>query len=255
MGQIPEDERPVEMMGDVDEATERGRPKASRRSPRPSRDRSRPPSRERSRRPSPGDRRGDAAGHRDADAERPAAAADRGPVLLDAVVGLGDRLSRRLDAIQAILEREARAEATRERVIDRLHAELQEYKQDLLLKVQRPIFVDLIQLHDDIGKMIEARSAADAEPDRATAVRGILESIQVAIEDILYRQGVEPFTAEGDAVRPRRQRAVATVATDDPAQQDHRRPAAQGVPGRRQADPAGDSLGLHAPPAAADPPA
>ncbi len=87
-------------------------------------------------------------------------------------------------------------------MIDRLHAELQEYKQDLLLKVQRPIFVDLIQLHDDIGKMIEARSAADAEPDRAAAVRGILESIQVAIEDILYRQGVEPFTAEGDAVRP-----------------------------------------------------
>ena len=67
---------------------------------------------------------------------------------------------RRLDAIQAVLEREQRAEATRERVIDRLHAELQEYKQDLLLKVQRPIFVDLIQLHDDIGKMIEARPTA-----------------------------------------------------------------------------------------------
>ena len=130
--------------------------------------------------------------------------------------GLGDRLSRQLDAIQAILEREARAEATRERVIDRLHAELQEYKQDLLLKVQRPIFVDLIQLHDDIGKMIEARAASEAEPDRAAALRGILESIQVAVEDILYRQGVEPFTAEGDPFDPRRQRAVATATTDDP---------------------------------------
>ena len=115
-----------------------------------------------------------------------------------------------------ILEREARAEATRERVVDRLHAELQEYKQDLLLKVQRPIFVDLIQLHDDIGKMIEARPIGDDEPDRAAAVRGILESIQVAIEDILYRQGVEPFAAEGTAFDPRRQRAVATVPTDDP---------------------------------------
>ena len=66
------------------------------------------------------------------------------------------------------LEREARAEATRERVVDRLHAELQEYKQDLLLKVQRPIFVDLIQLHDDIGKMIEARPAVG----RRTRPRG-----------------------------------------------------------------------------------
>ena len=65
-----------------------------------------------------------------------------------------------------------RAEATRERVIDRLHAELQEYKQDFLLKVQRPIFIDLIQLHDDIGKMIDARrqSARRRIGDRWTCV-------------------------------------------------------------------------------------
>ena len=72
---------------------------------------------------------------------------------------------------------------------------------------------------EDPTKMIEARPSADAdaERDRAAALRGILESIQVAIEDILYRQGVEPFTAEGDQFDPRRQRAVATAATDEPA--------------------------------------
>lgn len=127
------------------------------------------------------------------------------------------RLEERLDAIQSVLERESRAEATRERVVDRLHAELQEYKQDFLLKVQRPIFLDLIQLHDDVGKMIEARPRDDGDPDRAAAVRGILESIQVALEDILYRQGVEPFAVEGDVFDPRRQRAVSTVPTEDPA--------------------------------------
>jgi molecular chaperone GrpE len=139
------------------------------------------------------------------------------PGWLDAVSRLEDRLGRRLDSIQSILERESRAEANRERVVDRLHAELQEYKQDLLLKVQRPIFIDLIQLHDDIGKMIEARPGVEVDDDRNLAVRGILDSIRVAIEDILYRQGVEPFTADGESFDPRRQRAVATVATDDPA--------------------------------------
>jgi molecular chaperone GrpE len=142
-----------------------------------------------------------------------------GPAFADewgrALDALGDRLTQRLDAIQTVLEREARAEATRERVVDRLHAELQEYKQDLLLKVQRPIFIDLIQLHDDIGKMTEARSAGDGDADRNLAVRGLLASIQVAIEDILYRQGVEPFAADGDTFDPRRQRAVGTVTTDD----------------------------------------
>jgi molecular chaperone GrpE len=158
---------------------------------------------------------GDGAGRPEPAADQPASESDVRPILLDPFTSLGDQVFNRLDAIQALLEREARAEATRERVIDRLHAELQEYKQDLLLKVQRPIFVDLIQLHDDIGKMIEARPIGDDEPGRTAAVRGILESIQVAIEDILYRQGVEPFTAPGDGFDPRRQRAVATVPTDE----------------------------------------
>jgi molecular chaperone GrpE len=217
MGHFPEDERPVEMMGEADEATEPGTAEGE---PAES-----PTVDEDLEHPAIAAAIGEAAEERDSDgdavdrdpnADRPAAMADTGPMRLDVVAGLGDRMSRQLDAIQAILEREARAEATRERVIDRLHAELQEYKQDLLLKVQRPIFVDLIQLHDDIGKMIDARSASDAEPDRAAALRGILESIQVAIEDILYRQGVEPFTNEGDPFDPRRQRAVATAPTDEP---------------------------------------
>jgi molecular chaperone GrpE len=138
-------------------------------------------------------------------------------VLLDALKGMGDLLGRRLDSLQTTFERELRAEATRERVVDRLHAELQDYKQDFLLKVQRPIFIDLIQLHDDIGKMIEAAIPADVDSDRPTDIRGTLESVQIAIEDILYRQGVEPFCLEGTEFDPRKQRAISTQATDNPA--------------------------------------
>jgi molecular chaperone GrpE len=139
------------------------------------------------------------------------------PVLLDAIRGLTEQLGRRLDALQTTFDRELRAEATRERVVDRLHAELQDYKQDFLLKVQRPIFIDLIQLHDDIGKMIDVRLPSGADPERAADVRGFLEPIQTAIEDILYRQGVEPFALEGTEFDPRKQRAVSTQGTDDPA--------------------------------------
>ena len=108
-----------------------------------------------------------------------------------AISQLGTLVEQRLTGLQTLFDREIRAEATRERIVDRLHAELQEYKQDLLLKVQRPIFIDLIQLHDDIGKMIDAQPTDD--PDRAAARAGTLDSIRTGIEDILYRQGVEPF--------------------------------------------------------------
>jgi molecular chaperone GrpE len=122
-------------------------------------------------------------------------------------------LDRRLDGLQSQFEREVRAEATREKVVDRLHAELQEYKQDLLLGVLRPVFVDLIQLHDDIGKMVAAQGEPGGDVRR---LLDIMQGYQQAIEDILDRQGVEPYTLEGDTFDPRRQRAVGTVPTDDP---------------------------------------
>lgn len=125
-----------------------------------------------------------------------------------------DALGKRLDQLQATLDRDARAESTREKVVDRLHHELQQYKDDLLLKVLRPVFVDLIQLHDDMGKMIDAQGPTEGEASR---LLDLIRGFQQGVEDILYRQGVEPFSVEESAFDPRRQRAVQTVATDDPA--------------------------------------
>jgi len=147
-------------------------------------------------------------------ARPPESAADSTPKIIVAISQLGTLVEHRLTALKTLFDREIRAEATRERIVDRLHAELQEYKQDLLLRVQRPIFIDLIQLHDDIGKMIEAQPAD--EPDQAAALRGTLESIRTAIEDTLYRQGVEPFQHAGEDFDARRQRSVSIVPTDDP---------------------------------------
>ena len=146
-------------------------------------------------------------------AESPGAPADPTPVLA-AVTALGAAVDRRFDGLQSQFEREVRAEATREKVVDRLHAELQEYKQDLLLSVLRPVFVDLIQLHDDIGKMVAAQGEAAGDVRR---LLDIMQGYQQAIEDILDRQGVEPYTLEGEVFDPRRQRAVGTVPTDDPS--------------------------------------
>ena len=82
-----------------------------------------------------------------------------------------------------------------------------------MLKVQRPIFIDLIQLHDDVGKMAAARASSDSD----ASFRALLESIQMAIEDILYRQGVEPFSLESGEFDPKKQRALSTSPTEDPA--------------------------------------
>jgi molecular chaperone GrpE len=133
--------------------------------------------------------------------------------LLTALESIRAELSNKLDQVASRLDRESRAEETREKVVDRLHAELQEYKNDLLLRLMKPVFLDLIQLHDDLGK----RADSVGDP----AVRPILEDYQQAIEDILYRQGVEPFQLDPGPFDPRMQRAVSTVPTDDPDANKH----------------------------------
>jgi molecular chaperone GrpE len=156
-----------------------------------------------------------AAEARAVDGPTPAATADLSPVL-ESVAAMGASLGERLDGLRALFEREVRAEATREKVVDRLHAELQEYKQDLLLNVLRPVFVDLIQLHDDIGKIVDAQDVGPSDGE-AGRLLGLMRGFQQGIEDILDRQGVEAYSHDGDAFDPRRQRAVATVPTPDPA--------------------------------------
>ncbi len=139
---------------------------------------------------------------------------DRVPEIIAAISALETGFTRRLDQMQSALDRELRAESTREKVVDRLHAELQEYKNDFLLNVLRPVFVDLIQLHDDIGKIVLAQGE-QAEAD-ASRLLGLIGGFQQGIEDILYRQGVEPFSLEDDGFDPRKQRAFSTVPTEDP---------------------------------------
>ncbi len=125
-------------------------------------------------------------------------------------------LSERIERLQTLIEREVRAETTREKVVDRLHTELQEYKQDLLLSTLRPVFIDLIQLHDDIGKVAIVPDGSNDPLDGKRLVE-LMKGFQQGIEDILYRQGVEPFQVEDEAFDPRRQRAVMTVPDNDPA--------------------------------------
>ncbi len=60
--------------------------------------------------------------------------------------------------------------------------------------------------------MVAAQAEADGEVAR---LLDLIRGFQQGIEDILYRQGVEPFALETDAFDPRRQRALSTVATDD----------------------------------------
>jgi molecular chaperone GrpE len=97
----------------------------------------------------------------------------------------------------------------RERIIDRLHEENKRLRAEALDRLAEPLLRDLIRLSDDLGKTVAAYSAKDSTPP---AILADLRSYADAVQDILYRQGVEPFdAAQGTPFDPKTHRALATV--------------------------------------------
>lgn len=109
---------------------------------------------------------------------------------------------------------------TKERQIDTLHKELQAYREGLHFKILRPLFIDLIRMHDDLDKLMEGLSATETEQTLAQMIHN-LRSFQETVEDILIRNGVELYSLESDTYVPNKQRVVQVINTSDPALDKH----------------------------------
>lgn len=131
---------------------------------------------------------------------------------------IADRLAdlqQHLERLQQTFDDKLRYDAGREAVIDRLHAELQEYKADLTFKILRPLCLDLIHLHDEVDKLVTAHQAA-ARSEDAAKLLGLYRTFQADIEAILARYGFDKLITSEPQFDGKRQRVVGTVPTDDP---------------------------------------
>ncbi len=106
---------------------------------------------------------------------------------------------------------------SKERLIDSLHRELQAYREGLHFKILRPLFIDLIAMYDDLGKLIDAMLSKTPATTSSQAIQS-MESFQETIEEILRRNGVDAFTVEENTFVASRQRILRVVDTVDPTQ-------------------------------------
>lgn len=106
---------------------------------------------------------------------------------------------------------------SKERLIDSLHRELQVYREGLHFKILKPVFIDLIAMYDDLGKLIDAMLAKDLASASSQGVQN-LESFQETIEETLRRSGVDAFTIEETTFLASKQRILKVLDTSDPTQ-------------------------------------
>ena len=102
---------------------------------------------------------------------------------------------------------------SKDKMIDKLHAELQQYKDGLLFQLLKPIVTDFIHLHDDFGKMI--RHNQENNPGNTDLIDCLL-NYQESIEDILYDHGFEVYETDNDIVNPKLQQITQTFPTSQP---------------------------------------
>ncbi len=104
-------------------------------------------------------------------------------------------------------------DAHKDKIIDALHRELQEYKNELLSRLLRPVFSDIIKVMED-NKKLRSVKLETGEFDFAR-LRNAFEGALLDLEDLLSRNGVEAFTSEGDIFDSGRQKILKVVETSD----------------------------------------
>lgn len=123
--------------------------------------------------------------------------------------------SQQMTALLDEFREKLKYDAHKERIIDSLHAELQEYKNDLVKKHMLSVMLDVIKIIDDVRKWIRHYRALDPDQRDPRKLFKFLESIPSDLEDIFYWQGVKPFTCGTQEFDPARQRSVRRIATPD----------------------------------------
>ena len=121
-----------------------------------------------------------------------------------------------ISELQDSFSEKIKYDAHKEKIIDALHHELQEYKNDIVKKLLQSMIMDVIKVVDDVRKMaahFRMRPAAEIEPGK---ILKYLETVPIDLEDVVGLHGVKPFNCEGNLFDATRQRVTKKVKTDDP---------------------------------------
>lgn len=129
-----------------------------------------------------------------------------------------DGISKQLSDLHKEFQIKIKNDAHKDKVIDNLHQELQQYKNNHLKKYLLPTIMDIIQFIDGLRKLIKyltLQRPEESDPQIQMKLTKLLKSIPSDLEDICFRQGISPFKCSDKAFNPGRQRILKKIQTED----------------------------------------
>lgn len=133
---------------------------------------------------------------------------------LDALMAQTQAMAQQLSSLEALFTKRIMYTDHEEKTLDRMHSELQRYKEDLYFKLIKPILVDVLEMRDSIIRMAEMY-AAKPEGQQDIPLK-TFSNYAYDLQEILEKNGIEIFRSEpgGDYI-PLRQRVVKKLPTTD----------------------------------------
>jgi molecular chaperone GrpE len=133
--------------------------------------------------------------------------------IIERLAEIKDELKRNND----LFESKLLYDAAKEDVITRLHKELQAYKDDMLKKILKPVFMDMILFSDSmrtLGSNYEETPDESEILGKYQKLRKEFLKIGSHIDDVIYNYGVEPYSAKpGEDFNPKTQQVKRDVET------------------------------------------
>lgn len=137
-------------------------------------------------------------------------------------------LSGKMEEMNTLFIKKIQHTAHEEQIVDKMHAELQRYKEDMYAQLVRPILLDIIEMRNSILRMARVYEAKP-EGEQNIPLK-TFRDYSYDIQDILEKNNISIYESkEGDSFSPAKQRVLKKLET--PAEELHGRIAESLSPG------------------------
>ncbi|MDR1901702.1 MAG: nucleotide exchange factor GrpE [Treponema sp.] len=122
-------------------------------------------------------------------------------------------ITERLDQLSNLFMERIRYAEHEEKIVDRMHSELEKYKEDIYAQLLRPILLDIIDMRESILRL-SAEYLGKVEGEQAIPNK-VFANYALEMQDILEKNNVEIYRSNaGETYTPVRQRIVKKIAAD-----------------------------------------
>ncbi|MHC1690658.1 MAG: nucleotide exchange factor GrpE [Bacteroidales bacterium] len=118
--------------------------------------------------------------------------------------------------LSAQFESKIKYDKHKEEIIDKLHSENQAFKNDLYKKLILPFVNEIIFMLDDYSILFKKHSETGINEVEVPKLLKQFGGISEDLENLLYKNGIDVYTVEGEQFDSSKQKVIKTIPTDDP---------------------------------------